>query len=172
MFLVTLADCSNSKNLAEGKPRLNLTSTTFQGDTIPKQCTCDGAESSPEFSWSAPPARTQSLTLIAYDKDSPFGYSFTHWLLYDLPADKRELPEAVPKQPQLSDGSLQGPNDFDKPGYAGPCPPGHSAHRYAFTLYALDTKLNLPPHASRKQIEKAIEGHVLAYGELIAKYQH
>jgi Raf kinase inhibitor-like YbhB/YbcL family protein len=172
MFLVTLAGCSNSKNLAEGKPRLNLTSTTFQGDTIPRQCTCDGAESSPEFSWSAPPARTQSLTLIAYDKDSPFGYSFTHWLLYDLPADKHELPEAVPKQPQLSDGSLQGPNDFDKPGYAGPCPPGHSAHRYAFTLYALDTKLNLPPHASRKQIEKAIEGHVLAYGELIAKYQH
>jgi Raf kinase inhibitor-like YbhB/YbcL family protein len=173
MLVLTLTGCSSTAtNLAEGKPRLNLTSTSIQSDTIPKQCTCDGAESSPELSWSVPPAGTQNLALIAYDKDSPFGYSFTHWLLYDLPADKRELPEALPKQPQLADGSLQGPNDFDKPGYAGPCPPGHSAHRYVFTLYALDAKLNLPPNASRKLIEKAIQGHVLAFGELIGKYQH
>jgi Raf kinase inhibitor-like YbhB/YbcL family protein len=173
LLLATLPGCSsNTTNLAEGKPRLNLTSASIPGDTIPTQCTCDGAESSPELSWSAPPAGTQSLAVIAYDKDSPFGYSFTHWLLYDLPADKRELPAALPKQPQLSDGSLQGPNDFDKPGYAGPCPPGHSAHRYVFTVYALDTKLNLAPNASRKQLEKAIQGHVLAYGERIGKYQH
>jgi Raf kinase inhibitor-like YbhB/YbcL family protein len=173
LLLATLTGCSSSaKNLAEGKPRLELTSTSIQSDTIPKQCTCDGAESSPQLTWSAPPAGTQSFALIAYDKDSPLGYSFTHWLLYDLPADKRELPEALPKQLQLPDGLLQGPNDFEKPGYAGPCPPGHSAHRYVFTLYALDVKLNLPPGVTRKQLEKAIEGHGLASGELIGKYQH
>jgi Raf kinase inhibitor-like YbhB/YbcL family protein len=172
MLFATLTGCSNPASLAEGKPRLDLTSTDIQGDSILKQCTCDGGESSPELSWSAPPAGTQSFTLIAYDKDSAFGYSFTHWLLYDLPAGKRELAEGLPKQAQLPDRSLQGPNDFDKPGYAGPCPPGHSAHHYVFTLYALDTKLNLPPNASRKQIEKALQGHVLAYGELIGKYQH
>jgi Raf kinase inhibitor-like YbhB/YbcL family protein len=172
MLAFTLTGCSGSKNLAEGKLRLNLASTSIVGNVIAKRCTCDGGESSPELSWSAPPAGTQSFTLIAYDKDSPFGYSFTHWLLYDLPADKRELPEALPKQAQLPDGSFQGSNDFDKSGYAGPCPPGHSAHRYVFTLYALDSKLNLPLNATRKQIEKALQRHVLAYGELIGKYQH
>jgi hypothetical protein len=172
MLFVTLTGCSKPANLAEGKPRLDLTSTGIQGDSILKQCTCDGGESSPELSWSAPPAGTQSFTLIAYDKDSAFGYSFTHWLLYDLPAGRRELAEALPKLAQLPDGSLQGPNDFDKPGYGGPCPPGHSAHHYVFVLYALDSKLNLGSGASRKQLEKAVAGHVLAYGELIGKYQH
>jgi Raf kinase inhibitor-like YbhB/YbcL family protein len=110
--------------------------------------------------------------LIAVDRDSLFGYSFTHWVLYDLPAGKQELPEGLPKQEQLPDGSRQGLNDFDNPGYVGPCPPGKSGHRYAFTLYALDSKLNLSAGATRKQVEKALKGHVLAHGELIGRYQH
>jgi len=174
-LLVILAapmGCREGARIVDGPPILNLTSSSFQGGEISKQCTCDGAEASPEFSWVAPPAGTQSFALIAFDKDSRFGYSFVHWVLYDLPADKRELPEGFPKQSQLEDGSRQGPNDFDKTGYAGPCPPGKSAHRYVFTLYALDSKLNLPAGATRKQVENAAKGHVLAYGELIGRYQH
>jgi Raf kinase inhibitor-like YbhB/YbcL family protein len=124
------------------------------------------------LSWKAPPEGTQSLALIVIDKDSPPGWNFDHWVLYDLPADKRELPEAVAKQEQLPDGSRQGRNGFEKIGYVGPCPAGHSPHRYVFTLYALDTKLNLPARASRKQVMNAAESHVLATGELIGKYQH
>jgi Raf kinase inhibitor-like YbhB/YbcL family protein len=172
MTLTALTGCRGGEKIVDGKPTLDLTSSSFQSVEIQKQCTCDGAEAAPELSWAAPPAGTQSLALIAFDKDSPFGFSFVHWVLYDLPADKRELPEGLPKQAQLADGSRQGPNDFDKPGYAGPCPPGKTAHRYVFTLYALDTNLNLPAGAKRKQVEKAMKGHVLAYGELIGRYQH
>lgn len=158
----------------EGAPTLELSSTSFSGDTIPdKYSSCKGQEEiAPELSWKAPPDQTQSFALIAIDKDSPFGFNFVHWVLYDLPADKRELPEGTPKQEQLPDGSRQGRNDDSKIGYKGPCPPGKSAHRYVFTLYALDTKLNLPAGASKKQVVKAMKGHILASGELIGRYQH
>jgi Raf kinase inhibitor-like YbhB/YbcL family protein len=167
-----LTGCRGTTKIVDGQPTLNLASSSFHGGEISKQCTCDGVEASPELSWAAPPVGTQSFALIVFDEDSPFGSSFVHWVLYGLPADMRELPEGFPKQAQMVDGSRQGPNDFDKTGYAGPCPPGKSAHRYVFTLYALDSKLNLPGGATRKQVEKEAKGHVLAYGELIGRYQH
>jgi Raf kinase inhibitor-like YbhB/YbcL family protein len=153
---------------------LELKSSSFSGDTIPKtSSSCDHQDgASPELSWSAPPDHTQSFALIVFDKDSPFGFKFTHWLLYDIPPDKRELPENTPEQGQLPDGSRQGPNDYDRIGYVGPCPPGHSPHRYVYNLYALDTRLNLPPGASKKQLVKAMKGHVLASGELVGRFQH
>jgi Raf kinase inhibitor-like YbhB/YbcL family protein len=92
-------------------------------------------------------------------------------VLYDLPAEARELPEALPKQGQLANGARQGRNSFGWIGYAGPCPPGKSAHHYVFTLYALDAKLNLPAGATRKQVEAAMLSHILARGELIALYR-
>jgi Raf kinase inhibitor-like YbhB/YbcL family protein len=85
--------------------------------------------------------------------------------------DKRELPEAIAAQEQLPDGSRQGLNGYDKPGYVGPCPPGHSPHHYVFTLFALDTKLNLGAGASKNQVMKALKGHVLASGELTGQFQ-
>lgn len=94
-----------------------------------------------------------------------------HWVLYNLPPQTRDLPEGLPKQDQLPDAPRQGINDFDKIGYGGPCPPGKSPHRYVFSLYAVDSKLNLPASATRKQLEKASQGHVLAHGELTGKYQ-
>jgi Raf kinase inhibitor-like YbhB/YbcL family protein len=172
VILAALSSCHGSAPNVEGKPKLNLASSGIQGGEMPKQSTCDGTNASPELAWSAPPVGTRSYALVAFDKDSPFGYSFTHWVLYDLPADKRELPEGLLKQEQLPDGSRQGPNDFDQTGYVGPCPPGKSAHHYVFTLYALDSILNLPAGANRKQVEQALNGHVLAYGELIGSYQH
>jgi len=108
--------------------------------------------------------------LVVFDKDSPFGSKFTHWVLYDISPDKRELPEDVAKQPQLPDGSRQGPNDYQKIGYVGPCPP-HGTHHYVFTVYALDTKLNLPPGAKRKEVSNAMKGHILASGELVGSFR-
>jgi Raf kinase inhibitor-like YbhB/YbcL family protein len=152
---------------------LELRSNSFSGDTIPRTfSSCDHKDgASPQLSWGAPPEHTQSFALIVVDKDSPFGFKFTHWLLYDIRPDKRQLPEDIPKQEQLPDGSRQGHNDYDRIGYVGPCPP-RGTHRYVFTLFALDTKLDLPPGASKNQIEKAMKGHILATGELIGRFQH
>ncbi len=170
LVLGGLAGCRGSATMGEGKPTLALTSTSFRGGEIPTQFTCDGADTSPELAWAAPPAGTQSIALIVVDRDAPLG-SFVHWVLYDLPADKRELTEGLPKQAQLPDGSRQGLNDFDKTGYGGPCPPGKSGHRYVFALYAIDSRLNLPVGSTRREVENALKGHILAHGELIARYQ-
>jgi len=149
---------------------MNLTSTSFQGSQIPAKFTCSGVGISPQLAWSAPPAGTASLALIVTDPDAPRG-TFVHWVLYDLPAQTRALPEGVPNQSQLADGSRQGRSDFDETGYGGPCPPPGSRHHYHFTLYALDAKLNLPVGATRAQVEAAMQGHILARGELIGLYQ-
>jgi hypothetical protein len=148
---------------------MKLTSTSFEGSQIPAKFTCNGVGISPQLAWSAAPAGTQSLALIVTDPDAP-GRTFVHWVLYDLPAGAQSLPEGLPTQYQLPDGSRQGRNDFGNLGYGGPCPPGHSPHHYVFTLYALDAKLNLPVGATRAQVEAAMQGHVLAHGELIALY--
>jgi Raf kinase inhibitor-like YbhB/YbcL family protein len=116
------------------------------------------------------PAGTASFALIVTDPDAP-GRTFVHWVIYDLPAETRILPEGLPGLGQLTDGPRQGRNDFGEIGYGGPCPPGNSAHHYHFTLYALDAKLNLPVGATRAQVEAAIQGHILARGELIGLYQ-
>ena len=104
------------------------------------------------------------------DPDAP-GRVFTHWVLFNLPTDSRELPEAVPVQAQLPDGSLQGKNDFRKNGYGGPCPPPGRPHRYQFTLYALDQLLDLEAGASKQQVIDAMQGHILAWGQLTGIYQ-
>lgn len=171
LVLAGFAGCRRTAPLGEGTPTLILTSSSIRSGNIGKQCTCDGAETSPALAWTAPPAKAQSFALIVIDRDAFFGFgSFTHWLLYNLPAETRELPEGLPKQEQLADGSRQGQNDFDKPGYAGPCPPT-SVHRYVFTLYALDSKLNLPAGATKEQVESALKGHILARGQLIGRYR-
>lgn len=147
---------------------MELTSPSFRDGRIPKDFTCDGSGKSPRLTWSEAPPATKSLALIATDPDAPMG-TFVHWVLYNLPAGARELAEALPTKGQLADGSRQGQNDFGNTGYGGPCPP-HGTHRYVFDLYALDTMLNLPDGATRKQVEKAMQGHILARAELIARY--
>jgi Raf kinase inhibitor-like YbhB/YbcL family protein len=150
---------------------MHLSSTSFQdGSLIPAQYTCSGAGLSPQLAWSAPPARTASLALIVTDPDAPRGV-FTHWVLYDLPVGTRALTEGVPGIGRLVDGALQGRNDFGEIGYGGPCPPPGSPHHYIFTLYALDTKLNLPVGDKRAQVEAAMQGHVLAKSRLVGLFQ-
>jgi Raf kinase inhibitor-like YbhB/YbcL family protein len=155
----------------EGEMALSVSSPAFQeGESIPTKYTCEGQNISPLLTWSEPPAGTQSLALIVDDPDAP-GRVFTHWVLFNLPADSRELAEAMPVQAQLPDGSLQGKNDGGKLGYIGPCPPPGSPHRYQFTLYALDQLLDLEAGASKQQVIDAMQGHILAQGQLTGIYQ-
>jgi Raf kinase inhibitor-like YbhB/YbcL family protein len=147
-----------------------VTSPAFSaGEAIPKEFTCDGPDVSPKLSWSDPPSKTQSLALIMDDPDAPVG-TWVHWVLYDVPADMKELPEGGPKQEQLASGARQGRNDFGKIGYGGPCPPPGKPHRYFFKLYAIDTKLNLKSGVTKSDLERAMKGHILAQAELIGRY--
>ena len=148
-----------------------ISSTSFpnEGD-IPQKFTCDGADVSPALNWASPPAGTKSFALIADDPDAPVG-TWTHWVAFNLPATSTGLPENVAKVEMLPDGTHQGQNDFHKIGYNGPCPPPGKPHRYFFKLYALDQPLNLKPGASKQEVEKAIQGHILGQTEWMGKYQ-
>jgi Raf kinase inhibitor-like YbhB/YbcL family protein len=149
---------------------LKLSSADFSsGAAIPKQFTCDGADISPALEWNDPPAGTQSFSLIADDPDAPVG-TWVHWVLFDLPANARSLPQDVAKKEQIENGARQGRNDFGKIGYGGPCPPAGKPHRYFFKLYALDTTLNLKAGATKQEVERAQQGHVLAQGEWMGRY--
>jgi len=150
---------------------LSVSSTAFQeGESIPDKYTCQGQDVSPPIAWGEPPAGTQSLALITDDLDAPLGV-FTHWVIFNIPPASRELTEAVPAQPRLPSGALQGKNNFDKIGYGGPCPPSGSPHRYQFTIYALDSPLDLKEGASKNEVLDALQGHMLARGKLIGTYQ-
>jgi len=148
----------------------SISSPSFQnGKDIPKKFTCDGDDVSPALSWTDPPPGSKSFALIADDPDAPRG-TWTHWVLFDLPATTTSLPEVVPKVAELSGGGRQGTNDFPKIGYGGPCPPPGKPHRYFFKLYALDSKLNLKAGASKQEVEQAMQNHILGKTELMGKY--
>jgi len=119
-----------------------------------------------------PPVGTQSLALILQDPEDSTapGGVFTHWVLFNIPSDSCKIPEGVPTQAKLSNGALQGKNDFEKIGYGGPCPDGSGPHRYRFTLYALNCSLDLNAGAPKKQVLDGIQGHILAQGELTGIY--
>jgi Raf kinase inhibitor-like YbhB/YbcL family protein len=152
------------------KMTIKLTSTAFdEGGMIPSQYTCDGQNVSPPLAWSGLPEGTKTLALICDDPDAPRG-TWVHWVVYQIPAAERGLPENLPARETLDNGARQGTNDFKKPGYGGPCPPS-GTHRYFFKLYALDASLDLPPNATKDQLLKAIEGHTLAQGQLMARYK-
>lgn len=143
---------------------LEVASSAFEaGSRIPKKYTCDGENVSPPLKWSGVPAEAQSLALIADDPDAPIG-TWVHWVLYDMPPDLDSLPEGV------QGVGTQGVNDFRKTGYGGPCPPRGSEHRYYFKVYALDTTTGLKPGATKRDLENAMRGHILAQGQLMGIY--
>jgi Raf kinase inhibitor-like YbhB/YbcL family protein len=162
---------ASSSGRGRGDPMsLTISSPGFSsGGDIAKKFTCDGADVSPPLSWTEPPAGTKSFALLTDDPDAPVG-NWNHWTLWNLPASARSLPEAVSKDARLPDGTEQGRNDFRKTGYNGPCPPPGKPHRYYFKLFALDTNLNLKPSASKKELEAAMKGHILAHAEWMGRY--
>ncbi|HEV8582090.1 MAG TPA: YbhB/YbcL family Raf kinase inhibitor-like protein [Thermoanaerobaculia bacterium] len=143
-----------------------LTSTAFAaGQAIPKRYTCDGDNVSPPLAWSGAPAAAKSFVLIVDDPDAPGG-TFTHWIVFNLPPATRSLPEGAKALPA---GAGEGVNGFGKTGYGGPCPP-RGRHRYVHQLYALDSRLSLEK-PTRKQIDAALQEHVLARAVLMGTYQ-
>ena len=142
---------------------------TSAGD-IPRQFTCEGQDISPALEWSGAPTGTRAFALIADDPDAPAG-TWTHWVLFDLPASSNHLPEGVAKTSDVPGGGHQGRNDFGKTGYGGPCPPPGKPHRYFFKLYALDGPLNLKGGASRAEVEGAMKGHTLGETQVMGKYK-
>ncbi|MBZ5547811.1 MAG: YbhB/YbcL family Raf kinase inhibitor-like protein [Acidobacteriia bacterium] len=140
------------------------------GANISRAFTCDGEDRSPALEWSDAPPSTKTFALIADDPDAPVG-TWVHWVIYNIPSSVRSLTGGVEKKEQLPDGSRQGRNDFRKTGYNGPCPPPGKAHRYFFKLYALSTELSLAPGASKSEVERAMETHILARAEWMGRYQ-
>ena len=150
--------------------QIEIKSSAFEeGGIIPKKYTCDGADVSPPLSWTSVPEGTKTIALICDDPDAPMG-TWVHWVLFNLLADVKELPESVPSEKNLDNGAMQGTNDFGNIGYGGPCPPG-GTHRYYFKFYALDTEVNLQGGATKKELLKAMEGHILAEGQLMGRYK-
>ena len=149
---------------------ITLTSTAFaEGAMIPRKYTCDAEDISPELSWSGAPQGTRSLALICDDPDAPVG-NWVHWVIFNIPVDVTALPAGVPADATLKNGARHGKNDFRKLGYGGPCPPG-GTHRYYFKLYALDTVVNLESGSTKAQLLAAMQGHILAEGQLMGKYR-
>ncbi len=150
---------------------IQLTSPAFkQNEMIPRQYTCEGKDLSVPLQWTDSPGGTQSFALICDDPDAPMG-TWVHWVLWNLPADSRELKEGIPAVEKLPNGAGQGMTDFQRVGYGGPCPPPGGPHRYFFKLYALDTRLNFSSHVTKPDLERAMKGHILAEGELVGKYK-
>lgn len=146
-----------------------LTSPAFaDGSQIPVRHTCDGEDYSPALTWSDAPEGTRSFVLIMDDPDAPRG-TFTHWVSYDIPAHVTELGE------KSADATVQtsARNSFGRTGYGGPCPPpGDTAHRYRFSLHALDVPtLGVSKGVTREDVEAKMSAHVLAVAQLVGKYQ-
>jgi Raf kinase inhibitor-like YbhB/YbcL family protein len=149
---------------------IKITSSVFEdGGLIPAKYTCDGADMSPALRWDVVPEGTKSIALICDDPDAPMG-TFVHWVIFGLPAETRELTENIPSDETLPNGAKQGTSDFGRIGYGGPCPPS-GTHRYFFKIYALDTEVDLAAGASKRELVKAMEGHILGQGQLIGKYK-
>jgi Raf kinase inhibitor-like YbhB/YbcL family protein len=171
--VLAFVQCTNGESEEKEAPHMTikLTSPAFtEGEAIPAKFTCDGSNVSPALEWTDAPAGTKSLALICDDPDAPIG-TWVHWVLYGLSPARNRLPEGVPADETLEDGASQGKNDFKKIGYGGPCPPGGKPHRYFFKLYALDVEPDLKPGASKKDVEKAMKGHILAQGQLMGRYR-
>lgn len=148
---------------------IKITSPAFnEGESIPDRYSCNDVNVSPPLNFEDIPGAARSIALILEDPDAPGGI-FTHWIIFNLPAETRGLSEFVMGRELMDDGSKHGLNSFGLVGYNGPCP-SVGTHRYFFRIYALDLKLDLPPLVRRDEILNAMEGHILDQGELMGVF--
>lgn len=155
----------------QGEPSLVLTSPAFQNNAaIPVRFSCDGDNLSPQLDWTAVPGDCKSLALICDDPDAP-GATFVHWVIFNIPASQTELAEGVPLDESLPSGAKQGKNDLEQIGYEGACPPPGPPHHYRFKLYALDVELSIAAGAKKDELLQAMDGHIVATGELVGTFQ-
>lgn len=148
---------------------IKLSSSAFkEGQPIPRPYTCDGVNISPPLEWSGLPKTAKTIAIIVDDPDAPSG-PFVHWIVYNLPAENIGFVENVPATDNLKAGGFQGKNGFNKIGYGGPCPP-LGTHRYFFKLYALDGELPLAAGATKAEVEKAMQDHIVGQSQLMGTY--
>jgi Raf kinase inhibitor-like YbhB/YbcL family protein len=148
---------------------LHVSSSSFaDGQGMPQKLTCDGASVSPDLQWSAGPAGTKSYVIVTTDPDAPI--SFTHWLAYNIPAQTHGLPEGASTPSKRLEQASEGTNGFGNTGYGGPCPPGDKVHHYVFRVYALDVNPGLATGQGKEQVAAAMQGHVLARGQITGVY--
>lgn len=167
-----LIACDADHSQINGAPmNIKITSTAFaEGQQIPRKQAHDNEDLSPALKWSGVPPAAKSLALICDDPDAPMG-TWVHWVIYNLPPALAGLAEGVAKTPELANGAKQGVNDYKSIGYGGPYPPPGKPHRYYFKMYALDAMLDLDAGSTKADLLKAMEGHVLAQGQLMGTYQ-
>jgi Raf kinase inhibitor-like YbhB/YbcL family protein len=165
---------ATAPEIQEREKTVAVASSAFEHEQgIPTEFTCEGDDVSPPLSWSEVPAEARSLVLIVDDPDAPDPAApkmvWVHWILYDMPPSTTQLPEGVAVE-QLPAGTRQGSNDWKRTGYGGPCPPV-GRHRYFHKLYALDVELGDLGEPTKADLEEAMKGHVLAWGELVGTYE-
>jgi len=175
LIVITISSCSSSdipSEITEADMSLELKSDAFvSGQSIPAKYTCTGKNISPALTWNEPPTGTQSFALIMEDPDAG-SYPWIHWILYNIPADRRSIEEDIPvtgKNVANTNGIFVGKNSWGDIKYGGPCPPS-GTHRYYFRFYALDTTIGLLPGATREDLLREMKGHVLAQGELMGTF--
>jgi Raf kinase inhibitor-like YbhB/YbcL family protein len=171
-FPPSLAVCTLIALLPQGgqASAFDLKSHGFKAQgAIPSKYTCDGKDISPPLSWTGVPHGAKSFALICDDPDAPLK-TWVHWVYFDIPPSENNLPEGISPDENPAPGGTHGMNSFGKLGYGGPCPPS-GTHRYFFKLYALDTALGLDPGISKKELLKAMEGHILGQTELMGTYK-
>ncbi|MBP1927955.1 Raf kinase inhibitor-like YbhB/YbcL family protein [Methanolinea mesophila] len=145
-------------------------SIKFQAVNLPVLHTCDGEDLSPPFEVSGIDTnRVVTIAVVMSDPDASGG--FTHWVIWNLKPHGK-VPAAIPPEPVVMTPveAIQGKNSYGLIGYSGPCPPQGQTHRYDFKVYGLDTTLGLAPGATKPELLKAIEGHVVQYGEGFVVY--
>lgn len=160
-MIVALAACADVADIV-------VTSDAFEADgPIPVEHTCDGADVSPPLAWTGVPAEAATLAMVVDDPDAPGGTT-VHWLWWDLEAAATGLAaDVAADDPPF----VQGTSDMGPPGWLGPCPPPGDAHRYVFTLYAVDGLVGLPVGADRDALDDALRGRILGEGALVGTYE-
>lgn len=173
---LSVAGCASADKepLDEGEELLTLSSPAFaDGGWIPAKYACagyGGQDVSPELNWAGAPANTKSVVLLFDDPDSTVGL-LNHWIVFNILPGVNQLAEDVVGRGLLPSGASQGKNGLNEIGYVGPCPPNEPVHHYVFTVYALDSFLELKTGASKAQVVKAMRGHVLGHGHLTGVFQ-
>ncbi len=150
------------------------TAAFANNEAIPKRFTGDGEDVSPPLTWSGVPEAARELAMICDDPDAPTAEPWVHWVIYKIPTNASGLPEYIAKTEAPSEpaGVRQGKNSFGNIGYGGPAPPpGHGVHHYHFKLYARDAELSVASRPDKKHLRAAMEGHILAQGELVGTYE-
>jgi len=170
-LILSLQIIAQTKSLNK-KMEIKLSSSAFtEGEFIPVKFSCEGENISPQLQWNGAPKNTKSFAIIVDDPDAPGG-DFVHWVIFNIPGDTNKLNENATGSTNLPDSSTIGTNGFGEKSYSGPCPPAGKPHRYFFKIFALDNVLNqLKSSTTKQQLIKTMQGHIIAKGHLMGKYQ-